>query len=78
MVAIGRVPVDGFRAVAHKTAMAHERSVFEDRDAAAEAESEARAEADVAEGRLISHAAVRRWLASWGTGARLPRPRVGD
>jgi predicted transcriptional regulator len=58
--------------------MAHERSVFDDRDAAAEAESEARAEVDVAEGRLISHTAVRRWLASWGTGARLPRPRVGD
>lgn len=58
--------------------IAQERSPFVDRDAVAEAESEARAEADVAEGRLISHGAVRRWLASWGTGARLPRPRVGD
>ena len=69
-------PVDGFRAIDYGIGMAHERSEFH--DAAAEAESEARAEADVAEGRLISHAAVRRWLASWGTGARLPRPRVGD
>lgn len=55
-----------------------ERPPFEEHGATAEAEAEARAEADVAEGRLISHAAVRRWLASWGTGARLPRPQVGD
>jgi len=58
--------------------MTRERSPFDARDAAAEAESEARAEADVAAGRLISHGAVRRWLGSWGTGARLPRPRIGD
>ena len=58
--------------------MPHERSEFDDRDTAAEAESEARAEADFAGSRLISHAAVRRWLASWGTGARLPRPQAGD
>jgi hypothetical protein len=56
--------------------MTRERSLFDHRDAAAEAESEARAEADLVEGRLIGHAAVRRWLASWGTGGRLPRPHV--
>lgn len=56
--------------------MANERSLLDERDAVAEAEAETRAEADVAEGRLISHTAVRRWLATWGTGARLPRPRV--
>ena len=39
---------------------------------------EARAEADVKAGRLISHEAVRRWLSSWGSAKRLPRPRVGD
>lgn len=58
--------------------MAHERSVFDKNDAAAEAQADARAEADIAAGRLIGHGAVRRWLASWGSGKRLPRPRVGD
>ncbi len=42
----------------------------------AEARSEARAEADVQAGRLISHEAVRRWLSSWGSVNRLPRPRI--
>jgi hypothetical protein len=41
-------------------------------------EAEARAEADVRAGRLISHEAVRRWLSSWGSAKRLPRPRPGD
>jgi hypothetical protein len=58
--------------------MAQERSLFDQSDAAAEAEADARADADVAGGRLIGHAAVRRWLASWGSGARLPRPQSGD
>jgi len=40
----------------------------------AEANVEARAEADVRAGRLISHDAVRRWLSSWGSDKRLPRP----
>jgi predicted transcriptional regulator len=44
----------------------------------AETRSEARAEADFAAGRVISHGAVRRWLRSWGSAKRLPRPRVGD
>jgi predicted transcriptional regulator len=58
--------------------MGTEKSLFDLPDAEAEAKSEARAEADVAAGRLISHGAVRRWLASWGTAKPLPRPRVGD
>jgi predicted transcriptional regulator len=58
--------------------MAHERSLFDRSDSAAEARADARAEGDAAEGRLIGHDAVRRWLASWGTGKRLPRPRIGD
>lgn len=58
--------------------MTRERSLFDRSDAAAETEAEARAEADVAGGRVIGQRAVRRWLASWGTGARLPRPRAGD
>jgi predicted transcriptional regulator len=58
--------------------MGTEKGLFDSPDAEAEAKSEARAEADVAAGRLISHGAVRRWLASWGTHKPLPRPRVGD
>ncbi len=56
--------------------MSVEKSLFDSPEA--EAKSEARAEADVAAGRLIPHAAVRRWLSSWGGAKRLPRPQVGD
>jgi len=56
--------------------MKSEKSLFDSPEA--EAKSEARAEADVQAGRLISHESVRRWLASWGSAKRLPRPRVGD
>jgi predicted transcriptional regulator len=55
-----------------------EKSAFEPADAEAEREADTRAEADVREGRLISHGAVRRWLASWGSTKPLPRPRSGD
>jgi predicted transcriptional regulator len=58
--------------------MARQKTLFEEPNPEAEAAADARAEADVAAGRLISHAAVRRWLASWGSGAQLPRPRTGD
>ena len=58
--------------------MAREKALFEEGDPTADAAADARAEADIAAGRLIGHAAVRRWLASWGTGARSPRPRMGD
>jgi predicted transcriptional regulator len=56
--------------------MKHERSIFDDPDA--DAGSERRAEADIREGRVISNEAVIRWLKSWGTGKRLPKPRSGD
>jgi predicted transcriptional regulator len=56
--------------------MKSEKRLFDSPEA--EAKSEARAEADVKAGRLISHEAVRRWLSSWGSAKRLPRPRVGD
>lgn len=58
--------------------MTRERSLFDCSDASAEAAADARAESDAVEGRTIGHGAVRRWLASWGSSARLPRPRVGD
>jgi len=71
-------PVDAMRRATYVCAITHERSPFDAGDPAAEAAADARAEADAAAGRVVSHGAVRRWLASWGTGARLPRPRVGD
>lgn len=53
-------------------------TLFDKPDPQREAEADARAEADVREGRLVSHEAVRKWLSSWGTERGLPRPRVGD
>jgi predicted transcriptional regulator len=58
--------------------MKPERTIFDGADPEAEAEADARADADVREGRLIRHEAVRRWLASWGSGKPLSRPRSGD
>lgn len=60
------------------SAMTREKALFETSDPAAEAAADARADADVRAGRLISHDAVQRWLASWGTKTLLPRPRVED
>ena len=58
--------------------MTREKSLFDDNDPAAVAAADARADACVREGRIIGHAAVKRWIASWGTDTPLPRPRVGD
>jgi predicted transcriptional regulator len=58
--------------------MSRERTLFDTSDPAAEAQADARAEADVRNGRLISHEAVRAWLLSLETDKPLPRPRVGD
>lgn len=58
--------------------MNHQPSLFDASDPDAEAAADARAEADVRQGRLISHAAVRRWIASWGTATPLARPKAGD
>jgi hypothetical protein len=55
-----------------------EKSLFDICDSAAEAAADARAERDVLAGRLVSHSAVRRWIATWGTTQPLPRPRLGD
>ena len=43
-------------------------------DAATEADTDARAEADVAAGRVVSHAKVVEWLRSWGKPDELPCP----
>lgn len=58
--------------------MKPEHSLFDTADSRAEADSDDRAEADVRAGRLISHEAVKRWLASWRGGKSAQRPRPGD
>lgn len=58
--------------------MAREKSLFDSTDPGDEAAADARADADVAAGRLIGHAAVKRWVASWAAAKPLPRPHVGD
>lgn len=40
--------------------------------------ADARAEADVRAGRLVSHGAVKRWVASFSDAVPLARPRPGD
>lgn len=57
-----------------------DKTIFEELadDPAAEAAADARAEADVLAGRLISHAGMTRWLKSWGTNKRAPKPIAGD
>jgi predicted transcriptional regulator len=54
------------------------KTLFDAPDPVAEAAADARAEADVREGRLISHSAVKRWIGSWGSDKPLPRPKIGD
>ena len=58
--------------------MKDKETLFDQTDAAVDEQADARAEEDVRAGRLISHAAVKRWLQSWGSGKPLPRPRSGD
>jgi predicted transcriptional regulator len=52
--------------------MEHEPGIFEQRDLEAEAASIARARADIAAGRVHSHAVVKEWLLTWGTSERRP------
>ena len=52
-----------------------EPSLFDD---AAEQRALEEAERAIAEGRTISHAAVRRWLLSWDTPDELPPPKCGE
>jgi predicted transcriptional regulator len=58
--------------------MKSEPSIFDEIDQAAEDAADAEALADLDAGRTISHAAVKRWLLSWGTAEELPPPGVGD
>ena len=54
------------------------KSIFDDIDEASEARAIAEAHADIAAGRVISHAAMRRWLLSLGTPDELPPPECGE
>lgn len=54
--------------------MTRENALFETSDPAAEAQADARADADVRNGRVIGHDAVKRWLASLRSATPLPRP----
>jgi predicted transcriptional regulator len=58
--------------------MEHELGVFDRVSDRAEDEADERGLADLKAGRTVSHAAVKKWLTSWGTGRRLPRPQIGD
>ena len=52
--------------------------LFATPDDAADEAAMARAEADFAAGRFISHEAIMRWVASWGSDNPLPPPKCGD
>jgi predicted transcriptional regulator len=52
--------------------------LFDEIDDAAEQRALEEAERAITEGRTISHAAVRRWLLSWGTAKELPPPKCGE
>ena len=56
--------------------MDREPDIFELDDAADEA-AWREGEADADAGRVISHEAMTRWLASWGTEHELPPPECG-
>ena len=54
-----------------------EPALFDDIDAAVEERALEEAETDYADGRVISHEAVMRWVGSWGGVEELPPPPVG-
>ncbi len=52
------------------------RSIFEpEKDAEQEARLDALADAEIDTGRFVPHADVAKWLRSWGTPNKLPRPQ---
>ena len=58
--------------------MKPEPSIFDEVDQAAEDAADKEALTDLNAGRTVSHAAVKRWLESWGSADELPPPQVGD
>ncbi len=55
-----------------------EPGIFDIPDDAADEAATLRGIADVKAGRTVSHEAVMRWVASWGTDNPLPRPKWGE
>lgn len=55
-----------------------EDDLFDTPDEAADDAAMAQGEADIAAGRYISHEAVMRWVASWGSADPLSPPKCGD
>jgi predicted transcriptional regulator len=52
------------------------KSIFDlEPDEAADRAADAAAEAEIDAGRFVPHAEVAKWLRSWGTPNKLPRPR---
>ncbi|GAA0297068.1 antitoxin protein relB-2 [Sphingomonas oligophenolica] len=51
-----------------------ERAIYDHHDLEAEAAADARAEADIKAGRVVDHADVAAWLATWGTPDEKPVP----
>jgi predicted transcriptional regulator len=52
------------------------KSIFDaEPDAAEEARLDAKADAEIEAGRFVPHAEVVKWLRSWGTPNKLPRPQ---
>jgi predicted transcriptional regulator len=55
-----------------------EPGVFDVADAAADEAATLRGLADVEAGKVVSHAAMKRWLSSWGTDDPVPPPACGE
>lgn len=55
-----------------------EPGIFDIPDDAADEAATLRGIADFKAGRTVSHDAVMRWVASWGTANPLPRPKWGE
>ena len=52
------------------------KSIFDDEaDEAEDTRLDAEADAEIEAGRFVRHADVVKWLQSWGTQDKLPRPR---
>jgi predicted transcriptional regulator len=58
--------------------MKFDPGVFDIPNPQLEEEADARGIADLKAGRVVSHALVKKWLATWGSGRRIPRPKIGD
>jgi len=60
--------------------MKPDKSIFDELgdDPKSETAADARAEADARAGRLVGHDAMKRWLKTWGTANRAPKPTAGE